>query len=110
MKVSVLLLLSAMLWAVPDESRPSGKRARKAAEPASSRQTTITGCLDQRGEQYVIRSIDDMARVTALKGKGFSDDNFARYIGQQVKVEGEASKGMTFQVTKIDKVADSCSH
>jgi hypothetical protein len=115
MKLSVLLLVSAVLWAVPDESKTSGKRARKAAEPAASRQTSITGCLDQRGEEYVIRSTDDMARVTAVKGKGFSNDNFARYIGQQVRVQGAASKGAasndsTFEVTKIDKVADTCSH
>jgi hypothetical protein len=107
MKLVTSLLLPLMVWAAPDDLQKSSKRPRKDVQPAAS--ASLRGCVDQRGEAYVIRSTDDMARVTALKGKGFSDDNFARYVGQQVKVYGRASNG-SFEVTKIDKISETCSH
>ena len=32
---------------------------------------------------YVLKSKKNMKEVTALKGKGFSEDNFARYVGSK---------------------------
>ena len=74
---------AAMVWAGPETE------TRQAPAPRSeAAQQEITGCLDQRGESYVLKSEKNMKEVTALKGKAFSDDNFARYVGHTVTVYG----------------------
>jgi len=68
----------------------------------------VTGCLDQREERYVLRSEADMSKITTLKAKGFTDDNFARYIGHKVSVYGHGD-GEVFEVVKIENLSDMCS-
>jgi len=97
-----ILLASAVLVMAAD------KKPRKKQSPAAKGQSSLTGCLDQRGELYVLRSESDMRRVSTLKGKGFSEDNFARYIGHKVTVYGQAAEG-AFDVVRIENVADTCS-
>ena len=81
---------------------------RSASKTKPIKETSLTGCLDQRQETYVLTSGADMSTLTTLKGKSFSDDNFARYVGQKVKVSGSVEAN-TMQVRRIDKVADTCS-
>jgi hypothetical protein len=87
---------------------PDSKRSKDPAGKAKAAQQQITGCLDQRAEAYVLKSEKDMTAVTTLKGKAFSDDNFARYVGHTVTVSGTMD-GDLFWVTKIVNVADTCS-
>ena len=82
--------------------------APQSPNPTSVKETSLTGCLDQREQTYVLSSGADMSTVTKLKGKSFSDDNFARYVGKKVTVSG-AMEGDTLQVRKIEQVADTCS-
>ena len=102
MKVLTALFLAFTLSAAPD-------KASKKSDPTNSKNvaTEVSGCLDQSGEQYVLKSETDMTVVTKLKGKGFSDDNFARYVGQKVTVHG-TTKGGVFEVVKVTKLAETC--
>lgn len=84
----------------------AGPDPKQKASPTKSQK--ITGCLDQRGEGYVLKSEKDMKDVTKLKGKAFSDDSFARYVGHKVTVSGDRD-GELLLVTKIVNVADTCS-
>src|ERR671915_54788 len=99
MRVIAASFLAIALLAAPEKTQ---KKPKKAPESA------LTGCVDQRGEQYVLTSEKDMTAVSQLRGKAFSDDNFARYVGRKVTVEGNTSNGV-FEVTKITQVAESCS-
>jgi hypothetical protein len=101
--ILMLIVCAVMLWAGPETKR--GKHPTSRSEAA---QQEITGCLDQRGESYVLKSEKDMKEVTALKGKAFSDDNFARYVGHTVTVYGSKDRDL-FQVMKIVNVADTCA-
>jgi hypothetical protein len=104
MKTLRMLILSAVVvWAGPES-----KRGKHPAPKSDAAQQEITGCLDQRGESYVLKSEKDMKEVIALKGKAFSDDNFARYVGHTVTVYGARDREI-FQVTKIVNVADTCA-
>jgi hypothetical protein len=51
--------------------------------------TTLTGMLDQRGDNYVLASEDAMKTEAVLQASGFSADNFARFVGARVQVRGE---------------------
>ena len=102
MEVVASVLLALTLFASPDQDR------KKSPAPSQRAQTELTGCIDERGEDYVLTSPSDMRVLARLKGQGFSDDNFARYIGRKVKVQGRSTGGV-FEVVKITKLADSCS-
>ena len=102
MKVLASLLLAITLFAAPEQTP---KKSPTRSNPA---QTEMSGCLDQRGEEYVLKSLADMTLLARLEGKGFSNDNFARYVGQKVMVHGR-STGEVFEVVKITKLADTCS-
>lgn len=102
MKTLLAVVIAVALSAAPDKS------SKKPGPPSQTTEITLTGCVDQRGERYVLKSATDMTVVTRLKGKGFSDDNFARYIGQKVTVSGSSREGL-MEVTKITKLADTCS-
>lgn len=77
----------------------------------SGQKAQMTGCVDQRGEVYVLRSTESMKAETVLRGKTFSNDNFARFVGKTAKVSGElATEGESkvLHVVEIEKVSDSC--
>src|SRR3954451_21134848 len=58
---------------------------RKSSPTRSPVTEAMTGCLDQRGEAYYLAG-PDLKAEAQLKGKSFSDDNFAQYIGHLVTV------------------------
>ena len=101
--LSILVALASLLCANPEE-----KRQNKPITASEKTQSSITGCLDQRGERYILASEADMSKVTVLKGKGMPDDNFARYIGHKVTVRGAQNRDI-FEVTKIENISDTCS-
>src|SRR4051794_21891173 len=101
---TVLMICLAGLLVASGQEKPKG--ATKAAV------STMTGCIDQRGEQYVLTGDKELNAVAVLHGEGFSDDNFARYVGHKVSVEGTSSREteiLTVRVRKITDIADTCS-
>jgi hypothetical protein len=104
--LAVLLITGVgfMAAALPQSSKPN----KPQRDSAQSKEATLEGCVDQQGETYVLRSIADMTKWTTLKGKSFSDDNFARFIGRKVSVRGTLAEGI-LKVTSIEKIAETCS-
>ena len=106
--ITILTFVCCLLWAVDDSPKPqSSKTERRSGQKAA----TLTGCIDQRGETYVLAD-DQMQREAKLRAKAFSDDNFARFIGHRVRVFGEmdqSSGSDVFNVTKIEDVSQTCN-
>jgi hypothetical protein len=101
---TVLMICLAGLLVASAQEKPKG--ATKAAV------STMTGCIDQRGEQYVLTGDKELNAVAVLHGEGFSDDNFARYMGHKVTLEGTSSRegeALTVRVRKITDISDTCS-
>ena len=69
---------------------------------------TVTGCLDQHGETYVLTGDRELRVKYTLRGAGFSDDNFARYLGHRVEVRGNAEEGNVIRVRDIKTLSESC--
>ena len=84
---------------------------RKPSQTQSANAESMTGCLDQRGEAYYLAG-PDLKAEAQLKGKSFSDDNFARYIGHLVTVTGSVDRTFAdkpvVSVLKIENVKDTC--
>ena len=73
---------------------------------------TLTGCVDQRGNDFVLTGDKELLEIAVLHYVGISDDNFAREVGHKVTVEGKLSKeGDTrvMRVTKLTTISESCS-
>jgi hypothetical protein len=83
--------------------------ARKA-RPKTAVTRSAIGCLDQRGETYVLAGDRELRRLVTLQGDGFSDDNFARYLGHKVKVQGRLSEpgSSVFRVRDIATISETC--
>jgi len=101
----LVLLLAVVLSVGAADSR---KKNRKG--PEQPKTENLTGCLDQRGESYYLAG-QAMQQEARLRGKAFSDDNFARYVGHKVTVQGTVDRSSgtdVFDVVKIDDVSESC--
>jgi len=55
---------------------------------AEDKPTTLTGVINQEGEDYVIAETESMKPIATLQGVEFTTENFANFIGQTVKVRG----------------------
>jgi hypothetical protein len=71
---------------------------------------TVVGCLDQRGESYVLSGDRELRRIVTLEGDGFSNDNFARYLGHKVRVRGRlsAAGSSVFRAREIVTLSETC--
>ena len=102
----VLMLATPLTWAA------QGKSEKKPTQKNRTATQSITGCVDQQGETYVLRELTAARTVTTLRGKAFSDDNFARYVGHKVTVHGTVQKqgdSSVVNVTKVDDAGPGCS-
>jgi hypothetical protein len=110
--LTVLFALSAAEAETTTSKDAAKKSTPKTTQKARLASTSLTGCLDQQGETYVLRELATAGAVSTLKGKAFSDDNFARYVGHKVTVHGTVQKeGETsvVQVNKVDDAGPGCS-
>jgi hypothetical protein len=104
--VTAILLAAASLWAA--DNGAVSKRRNRTNEPPKTE--SMTGCVDQRGETYVLTGAA-MKQEARLSGKAFSDDNFARYIGHTVTVHGTVDRTASpavVQVARIEDVKQTC--
>ncbi len=103
MRNLIALCFAGLLLAAP-ETKP-----KKTAKPALS---SMTGCVDQRGDNYVLTGDKQLKAVAVLHGEGFSDDNFAKHMGHKVTVEGTmapAGEMPSMKVRKITEISKFCS-
>ena len=87
MRMLSVLLLVACMGVVP-AAQQKGAKGRDRAE-AKQALTTLTGVLDQNGDDFVLSGEDAMRTVAVLRAQGFTADNFARFVGNRVEVRGE---------------------
>lgn len=101
MRAGLMICFAGCLLAAPAE-----KKVQKPAE------TTMTGCVDQREDVFVLTGDEQLKAVAVLHGDGFSDDNFARHMGHKVTVQGSLSvsgEQRVMKVRKITQVSETCS-
>jgi hypothetical protein len=101
---SIALLLAFALATVAAEDKPN--------KSTPQGRTVVTGCVDQRGQDFMLVYPAKDKEPVVLRARGFSDDNFARFVGKKAEVAGELKTGedgrQILHVTKIDKIAETC--
>src|SRR4051794_4599900 len=93
-----------LIWSIAGMLAASAADAPKKGSKAAT--TTMAGCIDQRDGMYVLTGDKELKTIAFLQGDGFSDDNFARYVGHRVTVEGTVTKEAEKQTVKVRKVND----
>lgn len=108
--VAFALITTAMWTGVASAADKKPSKPAKRAPAAST--TMFTGCIDQRGDNYVLTGDKELHTVAILHGDGFEDDNFAREMGHKVTVEGTLAGDAdpkTIRVKKVTKISDTCA-
>jgi hypothetical protein len=98
-----LLMLSVCVTAAPPQS----------GKTKSGAKASLTGCVDERDGQYVLTNDTDLRPTARLKpAAGTPEDNFARHMGEKVKVVGVLSKEEplpVMTVESVDTVSQTCA-
>jgi hypothetical protein len=103
MRFAYVLLFAACVSAAPPAQDSS--KAQKGAE-ANQSATTLTGVVDQKDGQFVLSSEDTMQPAAVLRAKGFSADNFARFVGLRVQVRGQLTTEGDRRVLTVTSLDD----
>jgi hypothetical protein len=93
-----------------DQKKSTQQSANRMKRPPAAPVTTgqsITGCVDQQGDRYVIRDGQTDRLITLQSSGTNADDQFARFVGHQAQVSGSLSSD-TLMVSQIGQVADMC--
>lgn len=77
-----------------------------AADRKDSSAVTMTGILDQQGEDFVLSGEDAMRTKAILRASGFSPDNFARFVGERVEVRGELQTEGDRRILVVKRLED----
>jgi hypothetical protein len=90
------------------------------AEPAQKQKKqvkmqTLSGCVDEKPDVYILRSDDMLKEIATLESVGFDKTNFARFVGHKVSISGqlnEETQPPTLRVTSPDhikNISDICA-
>jgi hypothetical protein len=105
-----ITLLAGGLPAASAQQKQQPKQ--REAPTAKSRQTTLTGCIDEQEGRYVL--IHDQTRdlIARLEAEGFPTEGFARHLGHKVTVRGTANPDSAehpvFKVRSVETISESC--
>ena len=76
---------------------------------------TITGCVDEKSDVYILRTEDQLKELATLEPVGFDRTNFARFVGHKVAVSGQlvtSTEPPTMKVSSLDhikNISDICA-
>jgi hypothetical protein len=102
MRLALIVLLALGTVAVP-----AAQKDQKGAEGKQQQSTTtLTGVIDQKGSEFVLSGEQAMKTTAVLRAKGFTDDNFARFVGNRVQVRGELTTEGDRQILTVRSLAD----
>jgi hypothetical protein len=74
---------------MPCSASPQSAAANQSAPAEKGKPVTLEGVVDESGGKFVLANPDNVEPMAELHGRGFSDDNFARFVGLRVTVKGD---------------------
>jgi hypothetical protein len=92
-------------------AQPSKGSKNKNKDAPAAQSTSMTGCVDQQGADYILAGLSAMKPKAKLRGEAFSNENFARFVGHSVTVHGKIDRSgdvPVVSVVRIDKLSDTC--
>lgn len=81
----VLLAAATVTVSAVPAAADQGSRSRQETRI----RTEIVGVVDQKEGKFFVAGDEQMNPIANLRGVGFSEDNFARFLGMRVRITGE---------------------
>lgn len=101
-------------WALFILLLPIAAPAQKEKKTPANMQT-LTGCVDEKTDLYILRSDDMLKELATLESVGFDRTNFARFVGHKVSISGQlvtTTEPPTMRVSNLDhikNISDICA-
>ena len=77
-----------------------------AQDKTDAKMQTITGVVDQTGGSFVLSTEDRLRPIAQLRAQGFSEDNFARFVGLKVRITGNLGGNGDARVLTVRSLND----
>ncbi len=81
-----------ILLAIAPLSAQTASKSKKPAKKAAPAMQTLTGCVDEKEAQFILRADDSLKELATLEPVGFDATNFARFVGHKVEAKGQFTK------------------
>jgi hypothetical protein len=105
-----------ILLAIAPLSAQTASNSKKPAKKAATAAQTLTGCVDEKQSQFVLRTDDSLRELATLEPVGFDATNFARFVGHKVEAKGQLAKtaegAPVLRVSSIEhirNISDTCA-
>jgi hypothetical protein len=88
-----------------------GGQEQKQPPKSESKETALTGCVDEKAGHYVLVDDRNLSTIANLEAEGFPTESFAKHLGHKVTVRGianSAGAAPTFRVRSIETVSNVC--
>src|SRR5258706_13006215 len=82
---------------------------------SSAKMDTLTGCVDEKTDVYVLHSDDMLKELATLEPVGFERTDLARFVGHKVSISGKlvaTTEPPTMRVSSMDhikNISDICA-
>ena len=82
---------------------------------SSVKMDTLTGCVDEKTDAYILRTDDMLKELATLEPVGFDRTSFARFVGHKVSISGQlisSTQPPTMRVSSLDhikNISDICA-
>ena len=83
-----LVLVISFAAFAPAYSGQQFNQANEKNEQKSAKTETLEGVIDQTGGVFVIAGADRIRPIAKLRAEGFTENNFARFLGLKVRIKG----------------------
>jgi hypothetical protein len=107
--VAAALTLSLPLGAqAPQKEKPAAPQKKAVKQQTAS----LTGCVDERDDGYVLTDPMDLRLLAKLEGDDPEHSSYAKYLGQKVTVTGSLTKSgeaPSMRVRTIKSVSETCA-
>ena len=67
---------------------------------------TLTGVVDQRNGEWILATEENVEQVAILRAQGFKDTNFAKFVGNTVRVKGRMKSENGKRTLTVVRLAD----
>ena len=94
---------------------PLATPAQKKSKKSPTKMDTMTGCVDEKTDVYILRTDDMLKELATLEPVGFDRTNFARFVGHKVAASGQlvtSTEPPTLRVSSLDHIknlSDICA-
>ena len=111
----VIIVAVSLLTASATNADPFDGPAKQPNKQSKggSKQTTLTGCVDEQDGHYVLLDQRTLNPIADLDPNGVpTEDLFAKHVGQKVTVRGSSTSGGSrpvFKVRSIETVSEMCA-